>query len=108
MASNSSAAFFGVRDGDQQDQIKPLISPQQQLAAALPGLAGGVPAASGQGAPPAQPPPKKKRTMPGNLRDASTPPLPLLIPVVHAHCIQVRPMLPARERSRSSGSIGVL
>ncbi|ONM14942.1 naked endosperm1 [Zea mays] len=57
MASNSSAAFFGVRDGDQQDQIKPLISPQQQLAAALP-------AASGQGAPPAQPPPKKKRTMP--------------------------------------------
>ncbi|OQU82145.1 hypothetical protein SORBI_3006G180900 [Sorghum bicolor] len=43
MASNSSAAaFFGVRDGDQQDQIKPLISPQQQLA----------------------PPPKKKRTMP--------------------------------------------
>ncbi|NP_001338648.1 protein indeterminate-domain 5, chloroplastic isoform X1 [Zea mays] len=64
MASNSSAAFFGVRDGDQQDQIKPLISPQQQLAAALPGVAGGVPAASGQGAPPAQPPPKKKRTMP--------------------------------------------
>ena len=78
MASNSSAAaFFGVRDGDQQDQIKPLISPQQQLAAALPGVAGAVPAASGQGAPTAaapQPPPKKKRTMPGNSRNPSTPP----------------------------------
>ncbi|CAL5069408.1 unnamed protein product [Urochloa decumbens] len=65
MASNSSAAaaFFGIRDGDQQDQIKPLISPQQQqLAAAMP-----TPApASGQGAPTAaaQPPPKKKRTLP--------------------------------------------
>ncbi|XP_062226452.1 protein indeterminate-domain 5, chloroplastic-like [Phragmites australis] len=62
MASNSSAAaaaFFGIRDGDQQDQIKPLISPQQQLAAALPGVA------SGQGAPAAAPPPpKKKRTLP--------------------------------------------
>ena len=82
MASNSSAAFFGVRDGDQQDQIKPLISPQQQqLAAALPGVA------SGQGAPSAAaqpPPPKKKRTMPGNSRNS-----PLLTPVVHAHCVQV-------------------
>lgn len=73
MASNSSAAaaaaFFGIRDGDQQDQIKPLISPQQQqLAAALPGVAGAAPApATGQGAPAAaaQPPPKKKRTLPG-------------------------------------------
>ncbi|KAJ1272314.1 hypothetical protein BS78_06G192800 [Paspalum vaginatum] len=65
MASNSSAAFFGIRDGgDQQDQIKPLISPQQQLAAALPGVGAGVPAAAGQGAPAAQPPPKKKRTLP--------------------------------------------
>ncbi|PAN39612.1 hypothetical protein PAHAL_7G255600 [Panicum hallii] len=67
MASNSSAAaFFGIRDGDQQDQIKPLISPQQQqLAAALPGAASNAPA-SGQGAPTAaaQPPPKKKRTLP--------------------------------------------
>lgn len=86
MASNSSAAaaaFFGVRDGDQQDQIKPLISPQQQLAAALPGA---LPAASGlQGAPTgaAQPPPKKKRTMPGNSRNK----YPLLIPVVHAHTL---------------------
>ncbi|CAN6235943.1 unnamed protein product [Urochloa humidicola] len=64
MASNSSAAaFFGIRDGDQQDQIKPLISPQQQqLAAALPAPA----PATGQGAPTAaaQPPPKKKRTLP--------------------------------------------
>ncbi|CAL5025938.1 unnamed protein product [Urochloa decumbens] len=61
MASNSSA-FFGIRDGDQQDQIKPLISPQQQLAAAMPAPA----PASGQGAPAAaaQPPPKKKRTLP--------------------------------------------
>ena len=70
MASNSSAAFFGIRDGDQQDQIKPLISPQQQqqqLAAALPGAASNAPA-SGQGAPAAaaQPPPKKKRTLPGD------------------------------------------
>jgi hypothetical protein len=71
MASNSpAAAFFGVRDGDQQDhQIKPLISPQQQqqLAAALPSVA------SGQGAPTAaaQPPPKKKRTMPGNSRKST-------------------------------------
>ncbi|CAN6240510.1 unnamed protein product [Urochloa humidicola] len=71
MASNSSAAaFFGIRDGDQQDQIKPLISPQQhQLAAALPGVAAGAAPspASGQGAPTAaaaQPPPKKKRTLP--------------------------------------------
>ena len=67
MASNSSAAFFGIRDGDQQDQIKPLISPQQQqqqLAAALPGAASSAPA-SGQGAPTA-PPPKKKRTLPGD------------------------------------------
>ncbi|CAO2036130.1 unnamed protein product [Urochloa humidicola] len=71
MASNSSAAaFFGIRDGDQQDQIKPLISPQQhQLAAALPGVAGAAAPgpASGQGAPTAaaaQPPPKKKRTLP--------------------------------------------
>ncbi|KAG2568048.1 hypothetical protein PVAP13_7NG287500 [Panicum virgatum] len=65
MASNSSAAaFFGIRDGDQQDQIKPLLSPQQQhqLAAALPGAASSAPA-SGQGAPTA-PPPKKKRTLP--------------------------------------------
>jgi hypothetical protein len=71
MASNSSAAaFFGIRDGDQQDQIKPLISPQQQqLAAALPGAASNAPA-SGQGAPTAaaQPPPKKKRTLPGDSR----------------------------------------
>ncbi|RLM74065.1 hypothetical protein C2845_PM15G18750 [Panicum miliaceum] len=68
MASNSSAAaFFGIRDGDQQDQIKPLISPQQQqLAAALPGAAASNAPASGQGAPTAaaQPPPKKKRTLP--------------------------------------------
>ena len=68
MASNSSAAaFFGIRDGDQQDQIKPLLSPQQQqqqLAAALPGAASSAPA-SGQGAPTA-PPPKKKRTLPGD------------------------------------------
>ncbi|XP_062186241.1 protein indeterminate-domain 5, chloroplastic-like [Phragmites australis] len=67
MASNSSAAaFFGIRDGDQQDQIKPLISPQQQqLAAALPGVASAAPAASGHGAPTAAPPPpKKKRTLP--------------------------------------------
>ena len=77
MASNSSAAaFFGVRDGDQQDQIKPLISPQQQLAAALPGVAGAVPSSSGQAGAPtaaAQPPPKKKRTTPGNSRNPSTP-----------------------------------
>ena len=69
MASNSSAAaFFGIRDGDQQDQIKPLLSPQQQhqLAAALPGAASSAPA-SGQGAPTA-PPPKKKRTLPGDSR----------------------------------------
>jgi len=71
MASNSSAAFFGIRDGDQQDQIKPLISPQQQqqhLAAALPGAPSNAPA-SGQSAPAAaaaQPPPKKKRTLPGD------------------------------------------
>ena len=67
MASNSSAAaFFGIRDGDQQDQIKPLLSPQQQhqLAAVLPGAASSAPA-SGQGAPTA-PPPKKKRTLPGD------------------------------------------
>lgn len=54
MASNSSAAFFGIRDGDQQDQIKPLISPQQhqqQLAAALPGVADAAAAAPGHGAP---------------------------------------------------------
>ncbi|KAF8651871.1 hypothetical protein HU200_063118 [Digitaria exilis] len=73
MASNSSAAaaFFGISGGDQQDQIKPLISPQQQqLAAALPGVAGAAPApgSGGQGAPAAaaQPPPKKKRTLPGD------------------------------------------
>ncbi|KAG8065816.1 hypothetical protein GUJ93_ZPchr0004g39366 [Zizania palustris] len=65
MASNSSAAFFGIRDGDQQDQIKPLISQQQQqLAAALPGVAAAAPAASSQGAPAAAPPAKKKRTLP--------------------------------------------
>ncbi|XP_047066137.1 protein indeterminate-domain 5, chloroplastic-like [Lolium rigidum] len=68
MASNPSAAaaaaFFGMRDGDQQDQMKPLITQHQQLAAvALPGAA---PAASSQhGAPPAAAPPaKKKRTLP--------------------------------------------
>jgi hypothetical protein len=67
MASNSSAAFFGIRDGDQQDQIKPLISPQQQqLAGALPGVADAATAAPGHGAPAAAPPPpKKKRTLPG-------------------------------------------
>ncbi|KAF0893405.1 hypothetical protein E2562_024219 [Oryza meyeriana var. granulata] len=71
MASNSSAAaaaaFFGIsRDGDQQDQIKPLISQQQQqLAAALPGVATAAPtAASSQGAPAAAPPAKKKRNLP--------------------------------------------
>ncbi|KAK3143965.1 hypothetical protein QOZ80_4AG0307190 [Eleusine coracana subsp. coracana] len=68
MASNSSAAFFGIRDGDQQDQIKPLISPQQhqqQLAAALPGVADAATVAPGHGAPSvAPPPPKKKRTLP--------------------------------------------
>ncbi|KAL6882645.1 hypothetical protein ACP4OV_011335 [Aristida adscensionis] len=74
MASNSSAAYFGLRDGDQQDQIKPLISPQQQqLAAAMPGVASAGPAASGQqqGAPAAAaPPPKKKRTLPDPLLGA--------------------------------------
>ncbi|KQJ84076.1 protein indeterminate-domain 5, chloroplastic [Brachypodium distachyon] len=71
MASNSSAAeaaaFFGIRDGDQQDQMKPLISQQQQLAAALPGMVANAaaPATSSQGAPaPAAPPAKKKRTLP--------------------------------------------
>uniref|UniRef100_A0A0E0CCN9 C2H2-type domain-containing protein n=1 Tax=Oryza meridionalis TaxID=40149 RepID=A0A0E0CCN9_9ORYZ len=75
MASNSSAAaaaaFFGIsRDGDQHDQIKPLISHQQhqqQLAASLTGVATAAPtAASSQGAPPAAPPAKKKRNLPGN------------------------------------------
>uniref|UniRef100_A0A0E0KU12 Protein EARLY HEADING DATE 2 n=1 Tax=Oryza punctata TaxID=4537 RepID=A0A0E0KU12_ORYPU len=73
MASNSSAAaaaaFFGIsRDGDQHDQIKPLIShQQQQLAASLTGVATAAPtAASSQGAPPAAPPAKKKRNLPGN------------------------------------------
>jgi hypothetical protein len=81
MASNSSAAFFGIRDGDhqQQDQIKPPISPQQQLAAALPGVADYATAAPGHGAPAAAvpPPPKKKRTLPGN-KSLST-------PVIHAY-----------------------
>ncbi|OEL32392.1 Protein indeterminate-domain 4, chloroplastic [Dichanthelium oligosanthes] len=68
-SSAAAAAFFGIRDGDHQDQIKPLISPQQQqLAAALPGVAGAAAPTptSGQGpsTAPAQPPPKKKRTLP--------------------------------------------
>lgn len=109
MASNSSAAaFFGVRDGDQQDQIKPLISPQQQLAAALPGVAGAVTAASGQGAPTAaaQPPPKKKRTMPGNSRNPSTRPPSDSGRACTLHTAGQVCCL--REISRSSGSIGVL
>jgi hypothetical protein len=92
MASNSSAAaFFGVRDGDQQDQIKPLISPQQQQAAALPGVAGAPTAA-------AQPPPKKKRTMPGNSRNPSIP-LSDSGRACTLH-IQVRSLLPARDLAR--------
>jgi hypothetical protein len=81
MASNSSAAFFGIRDWDhqQQNQIKPLISPQQQLAAALPGVADYATAAPGHGTPAAAapPPPKKKRTLPGT-KSLST-------PVIHAY-----------------------
>lgn len=74
MASNSSAAFFGIRDGDHQDQIKPLISPQQQLAAALPGVADAATSAPGHGAPSAAPPPpKKKRTLPGKSLSSSAP-----------------------------------
>jgi hypothetical protein len=66
MASNSSAAamaaMFGIRDGHQQDQIKPLLA-QQHLppVAAAPTALAAVP---DQAAAPV-PPVKKKRTMPG-------------------------------------------
>lgn len=77
MASNSSAAavaaLFGIRDGDHEDQIKPLFAQQQQHhhhqppmapsnAAAAASAAG---SAAGQAAV-AAPPAKKKRTLPGN------------------------------------------
>uniref|UniRef100_A0A0E0K3G3 Protein EARLY HEADING DATE 2 n=1 Tax=Oryza punctata TaxID=4537 RepID=A0A0E0K3G3_ORYPU len=75
MASNSSAAavaaLFGIRDGDHEDQIKPLFAQQQQHhhqqppmapsnAAAAASAAG---SAAGQ-ATAAAPPAKKKRTLP--------------------------------------------
>uniref|UniRef100_A0A0E0NJ25 Protein EARLY HEADING DATE 2 n=1 Tax=Oryza rufipogon TaxID=4529 RepID=A0A0E0NJ25_ORYRU len=75
MASNSSAAavaaLFGIRDGDHEDQIKPLFAQQQQHhhhqppmapsnAAAAASAAG---SAAGQAAV-AAPPAKKKRTLP--------------------------------------------
>jgi hypothetical protein len=68
MASNSSAAavaaLFGIRDGHQQDQIKPLLPLQQQHH--QPALAPPSAVAAGPDQPAAAVPPvKKKRTMPG-------------------------------------------
>ncbi|XP_051193368.1 protein indeterminate-domain 4, chloroplastic [Lolium perenne] len=68
MASNSSAAavaaLFGIRDGHQQDQIKPLL-PLQQQHHHQPALAPPSAVAAGPDQPAAAVPPvKKKRTMP--------------------------------------------
>jgi len=72
MASNSSAAavaaLFGIRDGDHQEQIKPLLAqPHQQLPPAplLSAAASSSAPGSAQAAA-ASPPVKKKRTLPGN------------------------------------------
>ncbi|CAL5055157.1 unnamed protein product [Urochloa decumbens] len=66
MASNSSAAavaaLFGIRDGDHQDQIKPLLA-QQLPPAPLLNAAASSAAGSGQ-AVAASPPVKKKRNLP--------------------------------------------
>ena len=105
MASNSSAAaaaaFFGIsRDGDQHDQLKPLIShqqhqhqhQQQQRAAALTGVATAAPtAASSQGAPPAAPPAKKKRNLPGN--PSNQPKYPFTISAMHAYISVLRDLV---------------
>ncbi|CAO2048020.1 unnamed protein product [Urochloa humidicola] len=66
MASNSSAAavaaLFGIRDGDHQDQMKPLLA--QQLPPA-PLLNAAASSAAGSGQPAAgSPPVKKKRNLP--------------------------------------------
>ncbi|KAG8059922.1 hypothetical protein GUJ93_ZPchr0002g24564 [Zizania palustris] len=77
MASNSSAAaavaaLFGFRDGDHEDQIKPLLAQnqnnhQQQPPVAPPNAAAvvsGAGSAAGQPATAPPPPVKKKRTLP--------------------------------------------
>ncbi|CAL5055074.1 unnamed protein product [Urochloa decumbens] len=68
MASNSSAAavaaLFGIRDGDHQDQIKPLLAQQQLPPAPLLNAAASSAAGSGQAAAAASPPVKKKRNLP--------------------------------------------
>ncbi|KAL5212202.1 hypothetical protein ABZP36_023049 [Zizania latifolia] len=77
MASNSSAAavaaLFGIRDGDHEDQIKPLLAPHQhqhqhhQPPVAPPSNAASAVSGAGSaaGQPAAAPPPvKKKRTLP--------------------------------------------
>ena len=81
MASNSSAAavaaLFGIRDGDHQEQIKPLLAqPHQQLppapllsAAASSSAPGSAQAAAAA----ASPPVKKKRTLPGNILQLANP-----------------------------------
>ncbi|XP_062219876.1 protein indeterminate-domain 6, chloroplastic-like [Phragmites australis] len=71
MASNSSAAavaaLFGIRDGDHQDQIKPLLAQQQQQhqqPPAAPLNAASSSAGSSLQATAAPPPVKKKRNLP--------------------------------------------
>ncbi|XP_062203439.1 protein indeterminate-domain 5, chloroplastic-like [Phragmites australis] len=67
MASNSSAAavaaLFGIRDGDHQDQIKPLLAQQHQQPPVAPLNAASSSAGSGH-ATAASPPVKKKRNLP--------------------------------------------
>jgi hypothetical protein len=83
MASNSSAAamaaMFGIRDGHQQDQIKPLLAQQHCPPVAAPPSA--LAAVPDQAAEPV-PPVKKKRTMPGKRRSK----FPFFCNSVHA-CI---------------------
>ena len=80
MASNSSAAavaaLFGIRDGDHQEQIKPLLAqPHQQLPPAplLNAAASSSAPGSAQAAAAASPPVKKKRTLPGNILQLANP-----------------------------------
>uniref|UniRef100_A0A453P9D2 Uncharacterized protein n=1 Tax=Aegilops tauschii subsp. strangulata TaxID=200361 RepID=A0A453P9D2_AEGTS len=71
MASNSSAAavaaLFGIREGHQQDQMKPLLAQHQRQHVVAPPSA--LLTAGPDQAAAAAPPVKKKRTMPGMIRN---------------------------------------